>query len=86
MSDAKSATLQPPVLCGTRWAVGVASRLLQHEIRLGLIETALFKHLFMRLASLIGLRRRRPRRQWTMDEVEEDKDDDDDDDDDKDGN
>lgn len=83
MSDAKSATLQPPVLCGTRWAVGVASRLLQHEIRLGLIETALFKHLFMRLASLIGLRRRRRRRQWTMDEVEEDKDDDDDD---KDGN
>lgn len=67
MSDAKSATLQPPVLCGTRWAmgVGVASRLLQHEIRLGLIETALFKHLFMRLASLIGLRRRRRRRQWT---------------------
>lgn len=59
---------------GDPWAVGVASRLLQHEIRLGLIETALFKHLFMRLASLIGLRRR----QWAMNEVEEDKDDDDD--------
>lgn len=70
--------MQKVQLCGTRWGVGVASRLLQHEIRRGLIETALFKHLFIRLASLIGLRRRQ---QWAMDEVEEDKDDDDDDED-----
>lgn len=63
--------------------MGAASRLLQHEIRLGLIETALFKHLFMGLASLIGQRRRR---QWAMDEFEEDKEDDGDDDDEDDGN
>lgn len=32
-------------------------RLQRHEIRLGLIETALFKDLFMQLAGLIGQRR-----------------------------